>query len=240
MYQLRPPLRWPCLFAWFSSSSSSFSSCDLFLSGAGIPSDSLDSQPRCLFLRLFLYLSFPLCGAEWNAVLISCNGRIIVAYCLALNASTQNEQTSQVLGLKDFSRVGITVIASVSSVPVASLNGSLDGSLDDDRIEPGVGPRPFVVTNPTSERCFSFRWSPDAGHVHCLVLREFYVHEICSTCTLDGCFSVLESPGVLKSCGRLTGVVVRVLRYFAFLARFCGHYSRYCSAFVSFLNFVIE
>ena len=104
-------------------------------------------------------------------------------------------------------------------MPVASLNGSLDGSLDEDRIEPGVGPRPFVVTNPTSERCFSFRWSPDAGHVHCLVLREFYVHEICSTCTLDGYFSVLESPGVLKSCGGLTGVVVRVLRYFAFLAR---------------------
>ena len=63
---------------------------------------------------------------------------------------------------------------------------------------------PFVVTNPTSERCFSFRWSPDAGHVHCLVLREFYVHEIWSTCTLDGYFSALESPGVLKSCGGLT------------------------------------
>ena len=70
MYHLRPPLRWPCLFAWFSSSSSSFGSCDLFLSGAGIPSDSLDSQPRCLFLRLFLHLSYPLCGAEWNAVLL--------------------------------------------------------------------------------------------------------------------------------------------------------------------------
>ena len=84
MYHFRPPLRWPCLFAWFSSSSSSFSSCDLFLSGAGIPSDSLDSQPRCLFLRLFLHLSFPLCGAEGNAVLISCTGRI---HCCLLSGA---------------------------------------------------------------------------------------------------------------------------------------------------------
>ena len=40
--------------------------------------------------------------------------------------------------------------------------------------------------------------------------REFYEHEICSTCTLDGYFSVFESPCVFVSCGGLTGVIVRV------------------------------
>ena len=102
MYHLRPPLLWPCLFAWFSSSSSSFSSCVLFFSGAGISRDVYFSD--CFSICLFLFV-------VQNAVLISCNGRIIVAYCPALNASTQNEQTLQVLRLKDFSRVGITLIA---------------------------------------------------------------------------------------------------------------------------------